>query len=87
MSEPLIPYDLGVYEPPGGFRNVFPRPVLYECDCCERRNVPAKSKGIGYLCDDCLGSWTWDYGRHPAEQDPPDHHAGRACPFKVACEG
>lgn len=25
MSEPLIPYDLGVREPPGGLRNVFPR--------------------------------------------------------------
>ena len=24
MSEPLIPYDMGP-EPPGGFRNVFPR--------------------------------------------------------------
>lgn len=25
MSEELIPFDLGVAEPPGGFKNVFPR--------------------------------------------------------------
>lgn len=57
--------------------------VLYECDCCERPNVPEKLKGIGYLCDDCLTSWTWDYGRYPGEDEPANHHAGRTCPFKI----
>lgn len=57
--------------------------LMYECDCCERRNVPAKSAGIGYLCEDCLPSWTWDYGRLPEPSSVrPDHRAGRACPFR-----
>ena len=61
----------------------YQEPILYECDCCERPNVPEKLKGIGYLCDDCLTSWTWDYGRYPGEDEPANHHAGRTCPFKI----
>lgn len=61
----------------GGARVEVP---AYECDCCGRRNVPAKLKGIGYVCDDCLASWTWDYGRYPPEEDPPKHWP--VCPFK-----
>ena len=57
---------------------------MYECDCCGRPNVPQKMKGIGYLCDDCFPSWEWDYGRYPPEEDPPDHNAGRTCPFRQA---
>jgi hypothetical protein len=52
---------------------------IYECDCCGRRNVPAKLKGIGYVCDDCLTSWTWDYGRYRSEEDPLNHWP--VCPF------
>ena len=53
---------------------------MYECECCDRRNVPAKLKGIGYVCEDCLASYTWDYGRYPPEQDPPRHWP--VCPFR-----
>ena len=53
---------------------------MYECDCCERRNVPQKLKGIGYVCEDCLASYTWDYGRYPPAEDPPKHWP--VCPFK-----
>lgn len=56
-------------------------PVWYECECCERRNVPVKLKGIGYVCEDCLVSYTWDYGRYPPGEDPPKHYP--ACPFKM----
>jgi hypothetical protein len=37
MSEPLYPYDLGVPEPPGGFKNLVPRapiPDLSEVTLC-----------------------------------------------------
>jgi hypothetical protein len=54
---------------------------MYECDCCGRPNVPQKLKGIGYVCEDCLTSYTWDYGRLPPEQEPLSHWP--ACPFKV----
>ena len=60
---------------------------MYACDCCERENVPEKLKGIGYVCDDCYTSWDWDYGRYPPSEDPPDHHAGRTCPFKGLAPG
>lgn len=57
---------------------------MFECDCCERAKVTQKLKGIGYLCEDCLPSWTWDYGRTPEPASVrPDHQAGRACPFRV----
>jgi hypothetical protein len=59
--------------------------MKYECDCCGRANVPEKLKGIGYVCDDCLGSYTWDYGRYPADQDPPEHYP--ICPFRLFPEG
>jgi len=55
--------------------------MAYECECCERPVVPAKLKGIGYVCDDCLPAYTWDYGRYPASEDPPRHYP--VCPFKA----
>jgi hypothetical protein len=56
--------------------------ILYECDCCERRNVPGKLKGIGYLCEDCIASWTWPGGYVPGAGEPENHVP--ACPFRVA---
>ena len=34
--------------------------LAYPCDCCERRLVVEKLKGIGYYCDDCLPFWIGD---------------------------
>jgi hypothetical protein len=51
---------------------------MYACDCCERLNVPAKLKGIGYVCDDCLAAYCWTgYESGPA---PEPHYP--VCPFK-----
>ena len=51
---------------------------MYECECCERRIVPEKLKGIGYLCDDCYASYCWTgYEKGPA---PVSHYP--VCPFK-----
>ena len=62
--------------PPQDYRD----PALYECECCERRNVPRKLKGIGYVCDDCFDSYVWTgYEKGDA---PLEHGAGRTCPFK-----
>lgn len=53
-------------------------PDLFECDCCERLNVPRKLKGIGYVCDDCLLAYAgWD--------DSVDPHL--PCPFKLTHTG
>ena len=53
----------------------------YQCDCCGRPNVPQKLKGIGYVCEDCLPSYTWPYGRYPGEEEPPKHWP--VCPFRA----
>ena len=56
---------------------------MYECDCCERRNVPEKLKGIGYVCDDCLASYVWTgYESGPA---PEKHYP--VCPFRECKHG
>jgi hypothetical protein len=50
------------------------------CDCCGRPIVEKKSKGIGYLCDDCFGPYTaggpWDDGFLVDDHYP-------VCPFKA----
>jgi hypothetical protein len=64
---------------------------MYECDCCGRRNVPEKLKGIGYYCDDCLDDVLWPLdqeaalraGREP-DPAPPSHYP--VCPFKVSAD-
>jgi hypothetical protein len=58
-----------------------PAPGTFECDCCHRGNVDRKTKGIGYLCDDCIGPYTWDPGRYPPQEDDPGSH-WPACPFR-----
>ena len=60
----------------------------YECNCCGRKNVPAKLKGIGYYCDVCLDAYLWDEyvescmraGRKLDREAPPEHYP--VCPFK-----
>lgn len=47
---------------------------MFECECCERRNVVAKSRGLGYICDDCMGHAT-------EERDVVPSYA--SCPFRV----
>lgn len=30
---------------------------MWSCDECHEFKVPAKKKGIGYVCDDCMEDW------------------------------
>jgi hypothetical protein len=56
---------------------------MYECECCDRRNVPQKLKGIGYVCDDCFAAYIWTgYEKGPA---PELHYP--VCPFKNSGAG
>lgn len=50
---------------------------MYSCDCCGRHIVPAKLKGIGYYCDDCLDS----YVRSEFEIVPDDELHYPVCPY------
>ncbi len=63
--------------------------TAYSCDCCSRVIVPAKLKGIGYVCDDCLPSWCWtgyEHGEPPAPHYPACPFKGQA-PLPVMCPG
>jgi hypothetical protein len=51
---------------------------VHECECCELTNVAAKSPGIGYYCQRCMGHWgEWqDAGRPGARfQASKDYQA------------
>ena len=39
-----------------------PDAVTYECECCEQMTCTKKLKGIGYVCDGCVGHWDDAFG-------------------------